>query len=195
MRTDLARRRGEEGFTLVELVVVMIVIGFLGVIVARQFTGGLTDSAAGQAMIRVAERVDENWRTFVSTAGVSLDPRNNEALNSESALQALCVDGEDDVASDYVSSWRRASISLIDDIVEDGGSYQYDDYEVIFEEGNGHRELKVEFQGVPERIAEQVAVELEEYSTDGSTDLDGYEGRRSEYESSGGDYNVSLLFN
>lgn len=166
------QRKSEQGFSLAELVIVMVVLGFLGVIVSRQFTGGVTNSAQAQSVIRTAEILQDNWFLLTQVAGAPLDPdpANNGMLVDSTdpdggALRVLTYDGDGGVEADYKNAYQKASLAVFDDINwdSDQSEYRLFQYPIAMSTGqvNSIDYLQIEFDNVPERISKSVWEDVE----------------------------------
>lgn len=205
LRAKIASK--QEGFSLAELVIVIVVIGFLGVMVARQFGGGVSDTAQANALISMAEKVDESWNTLCSTAGTTKDPTDSnpmidsvEGSSELAALYVLAEGGRDAITDEYKDSYRQAGLNRMDDLrldldssysatCEPGGCeyfVQETPMTIEYDASEYPRVMNIKYFDVPINVAQAIWGEFEREEFDSSS-LSSNEGERVTVESGSSD--------
>lgn len=151
-------RERSHGFTLVELVIVTVLIGFVGIMVARSLGGvGIVEGSKAQALTRASQSVIDDWVSFTQHSGLAIDSKS-----SDEVLEIL-AHGEVALSGDLKEAWRDAGLSAhADNLQESGGSYELNDFPVSLDFGVGSAQgnFAVVLKEVPEEIRFQIQEEI-----------------------------------
>lgn len=136
MKTVKKDHRSEAGFTLAEMVIVVMIIGILGTIIASQFRGSISNTARAQALYGTTQKMAQNWGTFTQTFGFPTKPTDDNLIvkSGNNALDIL-FEGRDFVEDDYRSSYDNSGLKPLADAVN---------VEIEPEAGNRAGKYKVE---------------------------------------------------
>ena len=107
----------QKGFTIIELVVVIGIIGVLALILAPTITGNKT-AATATAIPKIAQSAVQNWRHFASEAGISssIDTAAVAPALPTPAGAAEAVIFEGDVEAAYLGAYDRSGINPINSV-------------------------------------------------------------------------------
>lgn len=94
------RQKGVEGFTLVELMIVVAVIGILSAVALPQYIGARNAAAAGAAIGELLGQAKE-CATFRATGGIGSQP--TVATGTGGTVSAACPTGTADLV--FARSW------------------------------------------------------------------------------------------
>jgi prepilin-type N-terminal cleavage/methylation domain-containing protein len=162
----------QKGFTLIELVIVVLVLGVLISVVAAQFNGGITDSARAMALYDASSKLSTNWQILNQNCGTPTNSTSNPIFaNGASALDILVVGPGTTgsgayIASQYQACYNTAGIRPLSDVIQGskGGPYTVQNtYAVTMTGGGGiGSPLVVQFDNVS---SEAVAALVTKYGT------------------------------
>lgn len=165
----------QKGFTLIELVIVVLVLGVLISVVAAQFNGGITDSARAMALYDASSKLSTNWQILNQNCGTPTNTTSNPIFTGgATALDVLVVGpgttAAPNIATQYTACYNTAGIRPLSDVIQGakGGPYTVQNtYTVTMTGGGGiGSPLVVQFQNVS---SEAVAALVTKYGN--PTDL------------------------
>lgn len=99
--------RRQSGFTMTELLIVVVIIGILGVVTMRALSGS-TDGAQAIAIRSTASELAKGMGYIHANLGNGLDPTaGNVVAGGSGGMLAVLVEGEGAVHSDYKQKYVR----------------------------------------------------------------------------------------
>lgn len=134
MKNRTLKLKYEAGVTLIELIIVVLVIGFLAIVGARAFSSsGVSDTAKAQALFEGCTKVSTNIVLLANAAGVSSVYASNAMAATGSNLLDVIANGSGSMAAAYQSAWAEAGLTPLSDVLKgSAGSYQINGYTVTF---------------------------------------------------------------
>lgn len=122
----------EKGFTLAELVIVIIILGILSTFVFRTIGVGVMSSARSQSLIVTSKKAIDNWISFTKTAGLPLSPSEispiTSGIQNNNDILKIVFLGRGSVPNDYKRAWDQSKLEpLIDAINYDGTNFVIED--------------------------------------------------------------------
>jgi len=140
------KRGVQRGFTLIELVVVVAVIGVLIAIVAPNITGS-RDGANAQLMVRSANSIAQNWQMIHQQCGTNSAVVGNPVGN----IQDIIFAGTG-INAAYQACYNQARVLPLTEIsVSTGAGFRIANYPVTLS-GGGSQPLSVAYADVPETL-------------------------------------------
>lgn len=121
------RRKHSAGFTLLELSVVILIIGTLGLVLGPGVVGSTTNVKATQIQ-RLADTAANNWFYLTMQAGTGSAVQSNQRFYSSSSAASppgpnwVLFVGRDHVSPQYVSAYDRSGVRALDRLVAQVGS-------------------------------------------------------------------------
>lgn len=141
-----ARKAAQRGFTLIELVVVVAVIGVLIAIVAPNITGS-RDGANAQLMVRSANSIAQNWQMINQQCGTNSAVTGNPIGDIEDIIFAGTG-----IAATYQPCYTQSRVLPLTEIsLASGTGYSIANYPVTIS-GGGTVPLEVSFANVPDTL-------------------------------------------
>lgn len=125
--------KNQDGFSLAEMVIVIVIIGFITVIVSRNIGSNSVSQARVEALETVADKVITNWNRLCQEAGYRVtDYSSMPGINSEDDVLSLLILGQSFSGfpsgdKKFVSAWKTAGVSPLSDAVtvENKGSAEF----------------------------------------------------------------------
>jgi prepilin-type N-terminal cleavage/methylation domain-containing protein len=140
----------QRGFTLIELVISVVVIGFLALIMTKQF--GTWTRPKQTVLWTAAHKMANNWIALTTAAGVTSDVTSVDVLAPGYTIPALLYLGKGAMDSQYQKYWDMAGIRPMSDLMQDNGSsYTVAKYPVTFA-GGGTTAVRVTYRFVPDDV-------------------------------------------
>jgi len=149
----------EKGFTLIELVIVVVIIGVLATIMFKVFGGGVSDTAKAQALYSTTQKLNQSWMILNMNSGTSsqlntanVHPLVNNAalLGGKGALEIL-AQGVNAVAATYQSTYINSAIVPINFLTGSNGVYSVYGYNLVMKSYDPYR-TSYTFSAVPDPI-------------------------------------------
>lgn len=147
----------QGGFTLLELVVVVLIIGILALVVGPKFGGNVTSSAKGVALYEAANKLTQNWSVLATNAGTSTIIASSPLLAASKTAEDVLIGGSANVATAYQSAWTTSGLIPLTDLAQGAsGAYKIAGYPFTLTGGGNGNTLNVTYTGVPDEIVQQV---------------------------------------
>lgn len=106
--------RQTKGFTLIEIMIVVVVIGILASIVAPIVTRAFTGNTNALAFKTVAESMNKSYTMLITEAGTGIATTGSALLgNASNTVLDILVNGDNPtglVASGYATAYKRSGI-------------------------------------------------------------------------------------
>lgn len=145
-----------KGFTLMELLIVIIVLGIVLVIVASQFVGNTTGARA-KMLQRMATATVQNINILSQTCGTSTAISGNPIPAAGKTMADVIYGGVNNVSATYRTCYEQSSIrSLRDGVSSNGSGWQVETYPITLG-GGGTSKLTVAFATVPDEVTLDLA--------------------------------------
>lgn len=156
------RRRAQAGFSLPEIIVVVVILGILAAIVARSL-GGSTDKTNATALIRMSQKLTDNWSMIAQTCGTTTDVDASPITTTADNALLLLIGGNGDASSGafavptaYVSCYQQSKVLPLTDSAQwNGSEWRVSGYEptLAWDDTTGQPTLIVTYDNVPNAIA------------------------------------------
>lgn len=138
-RRYLARKRNQGGFTLIELMIVVVIIGILAVVLARALKG-TSDPANATAIKSVAQDMTQAIGYIHANLGTGLSATSNALPVSGQGMLDVLVNGANSVNSTYRDNFSRIGVRTLEGTIRvvsrpngaTPGSYNVNSYPVSF---------------------------------------------------------------
>lgn len=153
MKRGTISRRIQYGFTLIELVVVVAIVGILITIVAPQVIGS-KDGANAQLMLKSASSVAGNWSLINQSCGTSTAIASNPIPLAGKTVSDVIFGGSANVAAAYANCYAQAKVMALTEISQPSGSagvYNIAGYGVTLA-GGGTAPLQIGYLLVPDNL-------------------------------------------
>lgn len=160
MKFHKIQKGAQKGFTLIELVIVVVVVGFLALIMTKQFGANVSNGAKAAALYEGANKLTSNWMLLAQTAGTSSVVASSVLPNgtttpANTALDVL-IGGRTNVATAHQSAWDFSGLSPLRSLAQgSAGTYTIAGYGVTLG-GGGSTAMSVAYATVPDEIVLQL---------------------------------------
>lgn len=145
-----------KGFTLIELVIVVVVVGFLALIMTKQFGQNVNRGASAQALYNAARKLGDNWMAITTSAGVPTTVASTSLAGSGYNALDILIGGKTYMATAQQFHWDKAGIRAMTDLAKGAsGSYTIGGYTVALS-GGGTSPMSIAFTAVPDEIVLQL---------------------------------------
>lgn len=148
----------QKGFTLIELVIVVVILGILALVISRQFGGSVSNGAKANALYESANKLSQNWALLAQQAGTSTVVASSPLVDTGKTAVDVLIGGSTYVAAAYQPAWSQAGLIPLTDLAQGtagAGAYTISSYPVTFGGGGGSA-LTVTYTGVPDELVLQV---------------------------------------
>jgi prepilin-type N-terminal cleavage/methylation domain-containing protein len=145
----------QQGYTLVELVIVVVIVGFLALITTKQFGSNTSYSSRAAIYYSAAQKLAHNWEALNMVAGTGVATASNVLPGTGSTAVDVLFNGKSSMASAYQPYWDRAGIRPLGDMATGGsGTYYINGSQVDFNATSSN--TVVRFFAVPDEIVTQL---------------------------------------
>lgn len=154
------KKAAQQGFTVIELIIVVILLGVLIVIVAGQFTQGTTDTSRAFALYESAKKLGSNWSLLNQACGTSTQLTGTGATatgavvaNTSNALELLLNGDTTKVKPEHAACYTQSSIKPLSAIAQkdSAGVWKVQGFAVELA-GGGNGVLQVVYRNVPDAV-------------------------------------------
>lgn len=153
--SEQIKRMRQGGFTLIELIVVVAIIGVLIGVIAPSMTGS-TDSAKAKQFKRVAANIFNNWQLVNSICGTSTQVTAGTHSLATSAGSAgianMLFGGLANVAPAKQTCYQQSKILPIEGVSQNGAAWTTLSSPVVLS-GGGSNAFVAEFDSMSETVA------------------------------------------
>lgn len=150
----------QQGFTMTELLIVVVILGILGFVVMRALSGN-TDNAQATAIRSTANELAKGMGYIHANLGNGLSPTNNPITRDSMNMLDVLVSGESAVKQTFEERYIRLGMRpLSSDIRKDTDGYYIFSSKVELIECNGtsrNRKVCSTFTNVSRPVAEAIA--------------------------------------
>ena len=181
IRNSGCMKRNQSGFTLLEILVVMIAIGILvAVVTPTILSGGVSTKSKAQLLNRAATELTNNLAVATNLAGLTVASSGSLAASGNNVLDILMVGDTPAgvVATTYTNAFAGSGLRPLAEMgkvvsqptVGTAGSYTIGDYAVSATSTNCAAKSQCwQFAGVPTEVLESLWLDLSTGSFDAST--------------------------
>lgn len=153
-------KRLQRGFTLIELMIVVAVLGVLMIIFGSKIANAFVGSTRATSIAQQAEQIGKNIGMVANSCGTGTDVTNSgQLLSTASAanMLELTVTGSTSLLKTaMVSCYNATGVKPMSDITKTGtGTFAYESMAVTIT-GGGNVPLQVAYANVPTELAEQI---------------------------------------
>jgi MSHA pilin protein MshA len=167
MKIKMMIQRKISGFTLIELVIVVVILGVLALVVAKQFGSSVSNSAKANSLYVSADKLITNWVLLTTSAGTSSIVAGSQIPTSGSDAMDVLIGGQPNVAAAYKPVWTQTGLTPLTDLVQgSSGAYTIMGYGTSMSGGSGVLPVKIIFNGVPDEV---VLLLVKKYGSNVST--------------------------
>lgn len=147
-------RHAQKGFTLVELLVVLIVVGIIAVLAVPSLLGS-TSSARAETLRDAATKMAMNWQIMNQSCGTSKDVTSAITSAGTAGASLDLIFRGTGLTAAYSGCYNTSGVrALVEMAKGSGGSYTVNDYAVSVSGGSSvAAPYQVTFTGVPVDIA------------------------------------------
>lgn len=148
----------QKGFTLIELVIVVVILGVLALVVSRTFGSTVSNSSKANALYEATNKITANWALLALQANSSTVVASSNLILATKTAEDVIVGGAPYVAAAYQSAWTSSGIIPMTDIAQGvvgSGAYTILSYPILIGGGGGNP-LSVTFRDVPEEVILQI---------------------------------------
>lgn len=150
------RHKNSRGFTLIELVIVVVVVGFLALIMTKQFGQNVNRGASAQALYNAARKLGDNWMAITTSAGVPTTVASTSLAGTGYTALDILIGGKTYMASAQQYHWEKSGIRAMADLAKGAsGSYTVGGYSVSLS-GGGTSPMSIVYSTVPDEIVLQI---------------------------------------
>lgn len=155
-KTRSAPRNNQKGFTVIELIVVVVILGILGIIAAKNFSSaGVTDSSKAQVLFDASSKLSQNAVLLAQAAGTSPVVASSTLAATGSTLMDVLIQGSSAFNSaGYPNAYAMSGVTAMPSLAQgSGGSYRIAGYAVTMGGGNNEPHTFA-FANVPDGVTQ-----------------------------------------
>jgi len=164
----------QKGMTLIELVIVFILIGIAGTILAQQFQGTVVSTGQTKVLLTATERLGQMWGTYTLTNGISTDTTDsNPAIIASSNALDVLAEGTAHLESAYQKAYTKRKLKKMTSVLQKTGSNAYAIEGFAVTAAVSGTEFQLTYAGVPTNLVEEIFDEKESGTFNGAADYTG----------------------
>lgn len=142
----------QQGFTLIELVVVVAIIGLLASLLAPSVIGS-KDGARSELLLKTSRDFAQNWMLISQQCGTTTAVASSPIPASGKTAADVIFGGVSNVAAAYQSCYAQAKVIPMSEVAQlNGSGWTVQGYAVSIV-GGGTQPLQTVYTGVPEELA------------------------------------------
>jgi prepilin-type N-terminal cleavage/methylation domain-containing protein len=146
----------QKGMTLIELIIVVVVLGFLAIVAAKAFSNaGVTDGSKAQALFEASGKLSQNTVLLAQAAGTSPVVTGSTLPSTGNTLLDVLVTGVSAFnTTSYPNAYATSGVTAMPTLVQgSSGSYRVAGYALTMGGGNNAPHT-FQFASVPDGVTQ-----------------------------------------